>query len=250
MNTTIYFATNRQITSEGEFSDWCHPNMDELRFGSVTFNGSELYSKELEEFMNLGQVEVLPEDVAAGQFGSIDLFTRLQNIIRNKKKDVLIYIHGYNYSFRESAARAAQMQQLFAAAGKDILVVLFAWPSRGEGIAPRTYSDDRTQAQVSGLALGRALLKVTDFIRATRRADACFGSIHLMAHSMGNWALRWAIQSMRTFVGDTIPPLFDEVLLVAADEDDDTLSEPKMLTPLLRGARRITVYFNHQDLAL
>ncbi len=71
-----------------------------------------------------------------------------------------------------------------------------------------------------------------------------------MAHSMGNWALRGAIQYMRTFVGDNIPPLIDEALLLAADEDDDTLSVRHKLQPLLRGCRRVSVYYNRQDLAL
>ena len=55
---------------------------------------------------------------------------------------------------------------------------------------------------------------------------------------------------MRTFVGNNIPPLFDEVVLAAADEDDDTLQAGHKVGPLLRGCRRLTVYYNHQDLAL
>jgi esterase/lipase superfamily enzyme len=67
---------------------------------------------------------------------------------------------------------------------------------------------------------------------------------------MGNWALRGAVQAMRTFVGNNIPPLFDEVILAGADEDDDTLQHGHKVGPLLRGCRRMTVYYNHQDLAL
>jgi len=94
------------------------------------------------------------------------------------------------------------------------------------------------------------LLKATDFIRNTPRNDRCNGRIHLLCHSMGNWALRGAVQAMRTFVGNNIPPLFDEVILAAADEDDDTLPNNYKVAPLLRGCRRITVYYNHQDAAL
>src|SRR3546814_15278175 len=54
----------------------------------------------------------------------------------------------------------------------------------------------------------------------------------------------------RSFVGNNIPPLFDEVILAGADEDDDTLQCGYKIGPLLRGCRRVTVYYNHQDLSL
>jgi esterase/lipase superfamily enzyme len=129
-------------------------------------------------------------------------------------------------------------------------MLMFGWPSAGAGVAPRTYSDDRQRAQASGVALARAILKGTDFIRNTPKGERCDTPIHLLAHSMGNWALRGAVQAMRTFVGNNIPPLFDEVLLMAADEDDDTLALTHKMAPLLRGCRRTTVYYNHQDIAL
>src|SRR3546814_5903613 len=105
-----------------------------------------------------------------------------------------------------------------------------------------TYADDRGRARMSGPALGRAILKATDYIRNTPRSERCDGRIHLLCHSMGNWALRGAVQAMRTFVGNNIPPLFDEVILAAADEDDDTLQMGHKVGPLLRGCRRVTVY--------
>ncbi|MFP3386352.1 alpha/beta hydrolase, partial [Tritonibacter sp. SIMBA_163] len=74
--------------------------------------------------------------------------------------------------------------------------------------------------------------------------------IHLLAHSMGNFALRHAVQGMRLHVGDQLPRLFDEVLLMAADADNDALSHPDKLAPLERLARRVTTYYNVQDLAL
>jgi esterase/lipase superfamily enzyme len=100
------------------------------------------------------------------------------------------------------------------------------------------------------LALARAMLKATDYIRNTPNGERCDAPIHLLAHSMGNWTLRGAVQAMRAYVGYNIPPLFDEVLLMAGDEDDDTLAHSHKLAPLLRGCRRVTVYYNQQDLAL
>ena len=167
-----------------------------------------------------------------------------------KKGDALVFVHDYDHTFREAAGRAIQLKQWLAAGGKDVTLLLFTWPSAGAGVTPRTYADDRRRAEASGLALGRAILKATDFIRNTAREARCDGRIHLLCHSMGNWAIRGAVQGMRTFVGNNIPPLFDEVILAAADEDDDTLQAGHKIAPLLRGCRRLTVYYNHQDLAL
>ena len=71
-----------------------------------------------------------------------------------------------------------------------------------------------------------------------------------MAHSMGNFALMNAVQAMRTFVGDELPRLFDEVLLMAADADNDALERDDRLALLERLGRRVSTYYNVQDLAL
>ncbi len=256
MALNVYFATNRLVGKgeNPEIGEDFHPNLDELRFGKVTFTGKDLFKKDLDSFMNASKITLAPEkldknDADKGKLGSKAIFEEVRAEML-AKGDALIYVHGYDFKFREAAARAAQMQQWLAAGGKDMTMLLFTWPSAGAGVSRRTYADDRRRAEASGLALGRAILKATDFIRNTSRAARCDGRIHLLCHSMGNWALRGAVQGMRTFVGNNIPPLFDEVILAAADEDDDTLQAGHKIAPLLRGCRRLTVYYNHQDLSL
>ncbi len=256
MAVNIYFGTNRKITggANPEIGEDFHPNLDELRFGKVSFAGKDLYKKDLDSFINSGQITLAPErldkeDADKSKLGSKAVFDEVRAEML-KKGDALIFVHGYDHTFREAAGRAVQLQQWLAAGGKDLTLLLFTWPSAGAGVGVRTYHDDRKRAETSGLALGRAILKATDFIRNTPRGERCDGRIHLMCHSMGNWALRGAVQAMRTFVGNNIPPLFDEVILAAADEDDDTLQAGHKIAPLLRGSRRLTVYYNHQDLAL
>src|SRR3546814_18798949 len=60
----------------------------------------------------------------------------------------------------------------------------------------------------------------------------------------------WSSDVCSSDLGNNIPPLFDEVILAGADEDDDTLQCGYKIGPLLRGCRRVTVYYNHQDLSL
>ncbi|HMA16660.1 MAG TPA: alpha/beta hydrolase [Kiloniellaceae bacterium] len=257
MAQDIYFATNRRVLkdgNDGEVGEEFHPNIDELRFGKVSFTGKDLYKKELDDFIGKAKISVEQEalsgdDAAKSKLGSKAIFDAVRTEML-KKGDALIFVHGYDHTFREAAGRAVQLQQWLAAGGKDMTLLLFTWPSAGAGVSRRTYADDRKRAEMSGPALGRAILKATDFIRNTPRTDRCDGRIHLLCHSMGNWALRGAVQAMRTFVGNNIPPLFDEVILAGADEDDDTLQQGHKIAPLLRGCRRMTVYYNHQDLAL
>lgn len=264
ITTDVYFATNRRpdrVRNPTDFSSEFAPDLDSFRVGTATVRGAELFRQDVAALAAQVEVSVEPEqmsptDARASRVGSTVVFSRIRERMR-KGADALLVIHGYNYTFKEAAARAAQLGQWLAPLQSTLrpepvppVVLLFSWPSRGEGVAPKLYDDERQRARASGMALGRALLKATDYLRAISREDRCDGSIHLLAHSMGAWALQGAVQFMRTFVGDNIPPLFDEVILAAADEDDDTLSEPKKLAPILRGCRRVTVYFNHQDWAL
>lgn len=245
--TTIFFVTNRMLMPDGEFGPGFHPNLDELRYGSAMVSGAHLYEADLDSIADVASITVAEEASDGTVLGSLSVMDKVRSIALEQGKDVLVHVHGFNYTFRQSIGRALQIQQWLADGGRDLVQVLFAWPSLGDGLS--SYRNDRDRSNSSGPALARALLKAKDFIRDNRDPN-CLVRIHLMAHSMGNRTLRAGIQSMRAFVGDNIPPLFDQVLLMAADDDDDTLSNSNGLAPLARGCRRITVYYNNQDIAL
>lgn len=48
-------------------------------------------------------------------------------------RDTVIFIHGYNVSFKEALTSTAQLKQNFSqdAGGPGVNVVLFSWPSDG-----------------------------------------------------------------------------------------------------------------------
>jgi esterase/lipase superfamily enzyme len=262
--TVVYFATNRRLLDppgQAVFSADFTPDFDQFRVGRATVTGDLLYTKDLEGVANGAKIDVEPEtkdknDARDSVVGTAALFPEIRERML-AGADAILLIHGFNYSFRESVGRAAQLSQWLTPTGSRCgraltppVILLFSWPSRGLGASPALYSDDRRRAEASGVALGRAILKAADFIRAIQRDHRCKSSIHLLAHSMGNWALRGAVRSMRTFVGNNLPPLFDEVILTAADEDTDALGEVGKLAPMLGSCRRVTVYLNQQDVAL
>lgn len=259
-DATVYFATNRRPKRQrnpDDFSDEIVGDVQSIRFGRAVFRNADLSPDTSDDDLTaLGaraRIEVAkerldPEDSTRSRLGSQQVFGWIRDDMRTHRSDLLFYVHGYDYTFRQSVARAAQLQHWYGA--KPMAIMLFAWPSLGKGVAPATYKDERQRAAASGAAMGRTILKAADFIRSIPRDERCPNRFHLMAHSMGNWAVRFAVQAMRTFVGDNIPPLIDQALLLAADEDDDTLARSHKMAPLLRGCGRVSVYYNRLDNAL
>ncbi|MDF7775829.1 alpha/beta hydrolase [Sphingomonas sp. AOB5] len=67
---------------------------------------------------------------------------------------------------------------------------------------------------------------------------------------MGNYVLRQGVQAIRAKEPTKLVRMFDQVILAAADEDDDTFEHEDKLRVLPTLARRITVYYNRSDRAL
>src|SRR3546814_17968443 len=69
MAQEIYFATNRRVVKDGadaEISEEFHPDIDELRFGRVSFTGKNLYQKDLDDFVGTAKITVAEEDMEYG----------------------------------------------------------------------------------------------------------------------------------------------------------------------------------------
>jgi esterase/lipase superfamily enzyme len=121
-----------------------------------------------------------------------------------------------------------------------------------------------------------------DFIDNLPRRDVCRQPLHLICHSMGNYAFRYAVQALmqvpqgepREYVraadapamGAEDRPLpalialpteapdpnrlrrtFDQIVLAAADEDEDAFDDPRELRYLPRLGNRVTVYHTQKD---
>lgn len=67
---------------------------------------------------------------------------------------------------------------------------------------------------------------------------------------MGNYVLRHTVQGIVAQSSGRPVRLFDQVFLMAADEDDDAFEYDYKLKPLPKLARRVSVYFNNHDRAM
>ncbi|MDT8409264.1 MAG: alpha/beta hydrolase [Wenzhouxiangellaceae bacterium] len=189
------------------------------------------------------------------RLGSSEMFAEIQTDMRAQACDALLYIHGFNNSFADAIEAAAELADRYRGEGVELLVVLFSWPSEGKLLPPNRYFSDRTAAELSGMAIGRALARLRDLLRDfARLGQPCQQRLHLMAHSMGNYALRFAVRALVwQHAAGGLLPVFEHAFLMAADADDDALeiddALPK-LQALARIAQNIHVYHSKGDRAL
>ena len=278
----IYFATNRDVIQEGtsnaEFGERFNaegPQFFRVGVCEVALRaGRQPTDDEAFEITatNLYREQATSRSEPRPRSG--DLFEELRQLLRNEDRDVLVYLHGFANTFENGIARAAALQTLYnlaAGNGPDPVVFAFGWPANGRTFPATEYFSDRDDAKLSGTAMARALLALLRFmesvmaedrasIRAARAQDQvppravlkrCQGRLHVLAHSMGNWALRHAVLSIRDALHvRPLPRLFKNAFLVAADEDADALGEPNKLGLLFDLCQNVHVYHSEDDRAL
>ncbi|MEI6162503.1 MAG: alpha/beta hydrolase, partial [Roseococcus sp.] len=236
MNTTVYFATNRQLTGDGsKASDYAGES------GPAGLPGRVTHAMGFVEGTDLAQLE-------SGRLTSIqgvnpDDFSEALQADLTSGRNLLIFIHGFANSFTDSITRAAFNREWLAASGipaADCSVVSFSWPSRGivvdskdiiGGIAlgPLTlalkvlgitasplanaYLDDQKAAAASATDIVSFLDRLRPAIAKVRRRG---GRVFILAHSMGNWVLENALAHWAS-MGLPRSMLFDEAISASAD---------------------------------
>lgn len=163
-------------------------------------------------------------------------FQRVSDAVgRSRRKEVFVFIHGYNTSFEDAAIRTAQ---LAVDMNLDGAPIFYSWPSRASLLA---YSADaRTVAD-------RAIIDdVAAFLSdAANRTGA--ERVHLVAHSMGARLMLRALDSIAASTFGS-PPMFNEVVLAAADVGIDEFDNTwPRVSPT---AERFTLYASRRDRAL
>lgn len=161
-----------------------------------------------------------------------DLQSELKPQLPNERV-LLVYIHGFQTSFTEAAQRSASIGYQL----KMPVTAFYSWPSKG---AVAGYEADRNAAEASVDHLARFLIQMVRESGATK--------VHLIAHSMGNFALLQAMQ--RPLMQDALRTglRFGQVILAAPDVDADVFTRDA--TVYARYADRVTLYASSKDLAL
>lgn len=277
--TEIHFATNRRQphAEGGPFGNRFHtdgPHFFEVGRAQVTWRDADIEKRDWDRYEVTYELEkgvgprVRPlvagrppelhrKPRTDGSPGSAKLFRQLRGAMRENRRDLLVYIHGFANDFDNAMARAAQLKERYRITpngdgrpGEPYApyVFAFSWPADGKVQPPWKYASDREDAALSGVAMARALRKLVDFLDD---GEPCGRRLHLVAHSMGNWALRHAVLGLRALMDEgRLPKIFDNVFLMAADEDEDCFERPDKLAALTEMAGAVHVYHSRDDLAL
>jgi esterase/lipase superfamily enzyme len=240
---TVYFGTNRNLLTNVDGIDF-GDRFSEADLGDLRFGQAEVIDGRLDP----SRIQLLPDNKTEG---SLALFQDIQQTMRSQSLDSIMLIHGFNVTFKGALEGAANFKTRLAALSDNRYtpnVFVFSWPSNGELF---DYKDDRHDAQTSGYAFARGLKKLTDFLRDPSSGEPCQQRVNLVAHSMGNYVLRHALQETQKISGDrTLPRLFDNIILTAADEDNDAFEHDYKFARLPELGKQVTVYFNTEDQAL
>ncbi len=245
MSIRVYFATNRKpmgnadgkiIGFDGDFA----PGLVGLRFGQAMI---------ADDFSRVESLDVLPD---SPEDGSQSLFNELQTKMAEQGRDTMIVVHGYATSFEQFIIGLAKTKVAYKNANLNLFG--FSWPSDGKNVPPMEYANDRHDAECSGESFKRGLRKLMEFYK---NGILCGQKIHYLAHSMGNYVTRHWLQALIDDTKGTLPQIFENVFLMAADEDADAF-EPELIDGKKEGkferlpeiARNVHVYFNNHDKAL
>jgi esterase/lipase superfamily enzyme len=149
------------------------------------------------------------------------------------KKQVLVFVHGFNNRFEDAVFRFAQIVH---DSGADVVPVLFTWPSKGSVFA---YGYDHESANYSRDAL-------EDGLRALAKNPEV-GEITVLAHSMGNWVTLEALRQMAIRDGKVAGKIHN-VMLAAPDVDVDIARE--QITAMGAQRPQFTLFASEDDHAL
>ncbi len=179
---------------------------------------------------------------------ALPFFSRLR---RTRHRQLLFYIHGFNCQPEERVFPDAQrLQALCDALDPDLAeVVTVLWPCDDDFGLVLDYWDDQQSAMASGLALARVLGKFMAWRDRLGTEETCLKHVNLVAHSMGNRVLATALSSWAHAHG-TVPALFRNLFMVAADVPNDLFAPDQPGTQISAAARNVVVYHAADDFAL
>lgn len=239
----IFYATDRKQTGEqspGKFYGGERSEEDSLIFGTcdVSIPRDHLLAHiERPSWRNLYREDPAKHVVllSLNTQTKDNYFSELSaDVISSKRKQVLVFIHGFDVNFEEGAWRMAQLAYDL---GFDGPPILYSWPSIGR---LRDYTVDEATFEWCVPHLKGLLKDIGEKCGAQM--------VHVVAHSMGNRILANALKEIALTAPQNELPLVQEVILTAPDIDAGVFRQ--IAGEIQKAAKRVTLYASSNDKAL
>jgi esterase/lipase superfamily enzyme len=186
-----------------------------------------------------------------------DQFPTPYGLAPEDQKHICLFIHGYNNDWTAAMNTYGSVAEtLFDGPDSMGELISFDWPSKGSLLG---YLPDRADARQTGDDLTEVLSDLYDWLAAKQiatqknTANACKAKTSVIAHSMGNYALQYALEEVWTRKNQPLlVSLLQEVLMVAADVDNDIFKSGENISDgdgegLANMSYRITALYTGRD---
>lgn len=270
----MYLVTNRSLDENAQGlarlgSTPSEKGPNELRLVEATRRGRGWEISILPDRLTPEMKAEIGMDPDEEAFASRYVASRILRRIRDEKRNLLVFVHGYNNDLKAVLDRAQGLAERY-----KVEVLAFTWPALGGG-APGTlnYRTDKRHARASNGAFERVLIKVHEYLlgfnqdlmtdarhKAERKfpdnpekqdehfaelaSKGCPFTVNLMLHSMGNYLYKHMLLSTAT-EGNQLT--FDNVVLVAADTNNQ---EHALWVDRIVCRKGVYVTINENDSAL
>jgi len=242
---TIFYGTNRNIiTEKGKEPDFGSEETDEINYGSCDVQLPEGHKRgELERPGNILWWQLPTNEHVHVVMKSCKLMSSndfkasfAETLLTKPKKQGLLFIHGYQTTFKEAAYRTAQLAWDLPFTG---YAGFFSWPSSGE-LLP--YPTDGAAARSTA-----PLLKT--FIGELLQVNG-LEQLHIIAHSMGGLVLTLALKDLAadSLMMAHLNKIFQ--LILGAPDIDKKEFKNVILPSFNKLGKRRTLYASNHDTAL
>jgi len=236
----IFFGTNREIQNANPTGvDDYLPNVAALSYGKTIVNVPiQNHVPGRIELPSWGRPFDRSKDFGVTAFEGLDETKFIGQLIPafgDSKKDILVFVHGYNVKFEDALLRLAQFRTDVHFAG---IPIAFVWPSLGTDTG---YVHDGDVATSSHMQLAEMLRTLI------AQQEKQGGQVHVLAHSMGNRILLNAIDQLNLLYPSP-RKILGHVICAAPDVE---LNVFKLNAPIvIDRCKSFTLYFNPNDRAL
>lgn len=234
-----------------------HPSWKELIEASTQPKRNKDYELKLASVSVQGQIKPHLDLIAINEQGPVitkavaeeivhqrsQLYDLLESrLAQSARKDVFIFVHGYNNTFEDGLFRAAEVWHFMGRIGVPIA---YSWPAGSGGL--RGYAYDRESGEFTVSHLRHFIKTVAECPDVER--------VHLVAHSRGTDVAVSALRELHLGYlaqGKSTQQALklENLVLAAPDIDEDVFRQRFVAENLLQAAKRTTVYVSRSDRAI